>query len=226
MGLDTVELVMDVEDHFGILLREDESQGIRTIGDLADVILTRNLASAIMPCPSMRAFYDLRSVIRASLGSTELPMRPSTLLAELIPASHRQACWAAVQSKQPWRFPGLQWKRQTYRFTLAFIAVLYVIPCAMLPLEMWLISIPLSSLISLFLVTWMKRYRSEIPPNYTTVGDLVRSSAGSVIATKNTHLTTRELVLGDLYPIVAEQFGVDLKRLTPQTRFVEDLGAG
>jgi acyl carrier protein len=33
-------------------------------------------------------------------------------------------------------------------------------------------------------------------------------------------------VLGELFPIVAEQFGVDLKKLAPQTRFVEDLGAG
>ncbi len=43
---------------------------------------------------------------------------------------------------------------------------------------------------------------------------------------KKTDLTTRELVLGELFPIVAEQFGVELKKLTPQTRFVEDLGAG
>ena len=226
MGLDTVELVMDVEDHFGILLREDDSQRIRTTGDLADVILARILASAVTPCPSIRAFYELRMVIRASLGSTDLRMRPSTPLAGLIPVSHRRACWTAIQSKQPWRFPGLQLKRQTYRFAMAFIAFLFVIPCCFLPFEMWMISIPLSSLVSTFLYTWIKRYRSEIPPIYKTVGDLVRSSLGSVIATKNTDLTTKELVLGDLYPIVAEQFGVDLKKLSPQTRFVEDLGAG
>ena len=226
MGLDTVELVMDVEDHFGILLREDDSQRIRTIGDLADVIFARILASSVTPCPSIRVFYELRTVIRASLGSTDMRMRPSTLLAELIPVSHRRACWAAIQTKQPWRFPGLQLKRQTYTFTMAFIALLFVIPCCVLPFEMWMISIPVSSLMSILLYNWMKRFRSEIPANYTTVGDLVRSSVGSVIATKKTDLTTRELVLGELFPIVAEQFGVDLKKLAPQTRFVEDLGAG
>ncbi len=45
---------MDVEDHFGILLREDDSQRIRTIGDLADVIFARILASSVTPCPSIR----------------------------------------------------------------------------------------------------------------------------------------------------------------------------
>jgi acyl carrier protein len=217
---------MDVEDHFGILLREDDSQRIRTIGDLADVILARIFASAVTPCPSMRAFYELRKAIRESLGSNDLRMRPSTQLAELIPLSHRRECWAAIQSKQPWRFPGLRMNRLTYNFTLAFVALVYVIPFCFLPLEMWVISVPCSSLVSIVVYTWMKRYRSEIPQTFTTVGDLVKSSIGSVIATKKTELTTKELVLGDLLPIVAEQFGVDIKKLTSQTRFVEDLGAG
>ncbi len=226
MGLDTVELVMDVEDHFGILLREDESQRIRTIGDLADVILARILASSVTRCPSVRAFYELRRVIRESLGSPALPIRPSTPLVELIPLSQRKTCWASIQSKQPWRFPGLRMVRSTYNFTLALIACVYAIPLCLFPWEMWLISILLSSLVSLIVYSWMKRYRSEIPPNFSTVGDLVKSSVGSVIATKRTDLTTKELVLSDLFPIVAEQFGVELRRLTPQTRFVEDLGAG
>ncbi len=128
MGLDTVELVMDVEDHFGILLREDESQRIRTIGDLADVILTRILASSVTACPSMRAFYELRRAIRESLGLPELRIRPKTKLVELIPLSQRRACWASIQSKQPWRFPGLRMNRSTYHITLASIACVYAIP--------------------------------------------------------------------------------------------------
>ena len=64
MGLDTVELVMDVEDHFGVILPEDDSQRIRTIEDLADVILARIVASSVVPCPTMRAFFELRLVFR------------------------------------------------------------------------------------------------------------------------------------------------------------------
>ncbi len=226
MGLDTVELVMDVEDHFGILLREDDSQRIRTIGDLADVILARILASSAVPCPTMRAFYELRLAIRESLGSPQLRIHPSTPLKELIPLSQRRACWASIKSRQPWRFPGLEMNGLVSNLTATFIAILYAIPFCLLPLEMWLISISLSLLVSIIVYTWMNRYRSEIPKTYTTVGDLVKSSVGSVIATKKTDLTTKALVLGDLFPIVAEQFGVDIKKLTPQTRFVEDLGAG
>jgi len=217
---------MDVEDHFGVLLREDDSQRIRTIGDLADMILARIVASSIVPCPTMRAFYELRLAIRESLGTPQLRIRPSTPLKDLIPLPHRRACWASIQSTQPWRFPGLELNRTAYNMTLMFIVFVYAMPFLLLPFEMWVISISLSSLISIIVYTWVKRYRFQIPQNYTTVGDLVRSSVGTVIATKKTDLTTKEFVLDELFPIVAEQFGVDLRKLRPQTRFVEDLGAG
>ena len=69
----------------------------------------------------------------------------------------------------------------------------------------------------------MNRFRTEIPKPYITIGDLVRSSIGSVIATKKTELRTRDQVLAELLPIVSEQFGVDIEKLHPTTRFFEDL---
>ncbi len=225
MGLDTVELVMDVEDHFGILLREEESQKIRTIGDLADVILLRILASSTKTCPTIRVFYETRSLIRESLNSPKLRMRPSTKLIDLIPPSKRRHCWSSIRCMQPWRFPGLQMNRPMYVFTLTLIAIVYVIPFTLIPLEMWVISLSSSSLLAIVICVLMNRFRSEFPLNYKTVGDLVRSSVGSIVATKRTNLISKELVLADLYPIVANQFGVDLDKLTQGTRFVEDLGA-
>ena len=69
----------------------------------------------------------------------------------------------------------------------------------------------------------MNRFRTEIPKSYITIGDLVRSSIGSVIATKKTELRTRDQVLAELLPIVSEQFGVDIEKLHSTTRFFEDI---
>lgn len=100
MGLDTVELVMDVEEHFGVLLREANRERIRTIGDLADAILEEIAIVSAKPCPTLRAFYELRAKIRGSLSIPELRIRPSTKLCDLIPLSHRRVCWDAIQSVQ------------------------------------------------------------------------------------------------------------------------------
>lgn len=226
MGLDVVEFVIDVEDHFGILLRDDDMERIRTIGDLADVILARIRTFSVTGCPSVHAFYQLRAAIRESLGEPGLRIRPSSRLVDVIPVPRRRACWTAIQAKQPWRFPKLQMSRSIYSLMVTFVAIVWVVPSCFLPMEMWTISGPLSFLVAIFVCSWMNRYRFEVPPDYSTMGDLVRSSVGTVIAAKKNELTTKVLVLGDLFPIVAEQFGVELKKLTAQTRFVEDLGAG
>lgn len=37
-SLDSVELVMNIEDHFDIEMPEDEITGVRTLGALADIV--------------------------------------------------------------------------------------------------------------------------------------------------------------------------------------------
>ena len=148
------------------------------------------------------------------------------MLKDLIPHSHRRECWETIRSKQPIRFPGLGLDRNAYTLRLTAILIVYLMPLLLLPFERWILSATFSSLFAIIVYIFMNRYRSEIPRTYATVGDLVRSSVGSVIATKKTDLNTKELVLSELFPIVAEQFGVDRKKLHPQTRFFEDLGAG
>lgn len=39
MGLESVELVMDVEDAFGIRVPDDLAEGVRTVGELAEAVL-------------------------------------------------------------------------------------------------------------------------------------------------------------------------------------------
>ena len=224
MGLDTVELVMDVEEHFGVLLREASRERIRTIGDLADAILEEIAIVSSKPCPTMRAFYELRAKIRGSLSIPELRIRPSAKLIDLIPLSRRRACWNAIQTVQPCQFPGLTWSRGTGISLLVGIVFCYLAPFMLLPFDAWILSVIIGSLLAIFLGKWMTRFRLEIPRSLVTVGDLVRS-ASSANASIRLDLKTKEMVLSELFPIVSEQFGVKIERLTARSRFVEDLGA-
>jgi acyl carrier protein len=64
MGLDTVEMIMAVEDAFGIAIPDEQAQYIETAGDLYQLVLTllghrRNEGV----CASAHAFYRIRGAL-------------------------------------------------------------------------------------------------------------------------------------------------------------------
>ncbi len=226
MGLDAVELVMDVEDHFGIVLREKEGQRIRTIDDLAATIVGRIHANSENVCPTMAAFFKVRGEIVETLDCTGVRIRPSSMLRELIPPARRQACWQAIGALQSCRFPRLQHSKRSLSLLLASVVAIWFAPAVFLELRDWLWAAPVCALISVGACVASARYRTMLPAKYKTVGDIARESVGAIVATKRTHLVSKSVVLRELMPIVSEQFGVAIERLAPGTRFVEDLGAG
>ncbi len=41
MGLDSVELVMEVEDEFGMKLSDQEAESVHTVADLVELVMSR-----------------------------------------------------------------------------------------------------------------------------------------------------------------------------------------
>lgn len=62
MGLDTVELVIEVEESFGISIGDEDAPGIVTVGDLFEYVLER-VGSRPTLCLTSLAFYRLRRAI-------------------------------------------------------------------------------------------------------------------------------------------------------------------
>ena len=60
MGLDSVELVMRVEERFGIEIHDSEAEPIRTPGMLVDLVFSKLQTGPQNYCASQRAFYVLR----------------------------------------------------------------------------------------------------------------------------------------------------------------------
>ncbi len=70
MGLDGVELVMELEDHFGLAIPDKDAGHLITIGMTSKYIAER-LAELPWPagvCPTAKAFYSLRRELGAQAG--------------------------------------------------------------------------------------------------------------------------------------------------------------
>ena len=98
MGLDTVELVMEIEEAFDISIPDDRASTMLTVGDVYEFILEKTADSTLKSstCLTAAAFYDLRRHLR-SLGLTHLPIRPKTELDLAIPLIGRRTyCQALI----------------------------------------------------------------------------------------------------------------------------------
>ncbi|MEZ6137254.1 MAG: hypothetical protein R3C53_20385 [Pirellulaceae bacterium] len=79
MGLDTVELAMEVEESFGITIPDGRACEMRTVGGLFSFILaeTRDQTRDPISCLSAATFYDLRRRLVSQIENAN-SLRPGT----------------------------------------------------------------------------------------------------------------------------------------------------
>lgn len=103
MGLDTVELLLNVEECFGVAITDESAAQLTTPRQLSSHIAKllatqspeRNTAKTSL-CLSQRAFYRLRRALMAETGLSRNALRPDTPLAEVFP-DQRRATWRRLQ---------------------------------------------------------------------------------------------------------------------------------
>jgi acyl carrier protein len=88
MGLDAVELVMETEERFGVHLPDEECAHIRTVADLAALVISK-LTVESAACPTSRTFYRVRRAF-VDGGISRKNVRPGTRLSDLDPKKRRR----------------------------------------------------------------------------------------------------------------------------------------
>ena len=232
MGLDTVELVMEIEEAFDISIPEDRASRMLTVGDVYDFIIEKTAESTptSSTCLTAMAFYELRRQLR-SLGLAESGFRPKTRLDQVIPLAGRLSYWRALSSKMDLRFPRLA--RPSWLTLLNCMLVAILVSASFLvsarPYLATGIVVSLvvgiaSGAVLLFLTNPFAVYP---PPTCTTIRDLVTN----LVALNYNKLASRYAsrnptdIWNALQLIVAEQLGIGRSAVVPGARFVQDLGA-
>jgi hypothetical protein len=90
MGLDGVEIVMKVEEAFGITIDDAEAGKITTPGQLIELVLSKVGRTVDEACLTQRAFHRLRAALMRHLGVSRKQIRPDAFLEELFPRSTRR----------------------------------------------------------------------------------------------------------------------------------------
>lgn len=124
MGMDGVELVMEVEETFAVTISDAEAASARTPAILIELILNRIAEPSKRPCHSLVAFNRLRSVLVHQLGVDRRSVRLDTKILGIAPAKGTAQFWRQLvtivpikdlprlRPKQWYRFHGCWWMKQ------------------------------------------------------------------------------------------------------------------
>jgi hypothetical protein len=98
MGLDSVELVMEFEEAFGIQITDEEATNIRTPRMVIDLVLSKLRKADEHVCRNQRAFYIIRKVLVRTFGLQRRSVTPDMRLRDFIPESRQKELWEQIKA--------------------------------------------------------------------------------------------------------------------------------
>jgi hypothetical protein len=242
MGLDMVEFVMEIEEHFCVVITDDQAWRITTVGDLYAFLLAQDCRKASLPCPTSHAFYRLRRTLIGNLGIERSRVRPSTQLRDLVPGEAVAATWHRLSGvlsplevpdpdpNPPPRWPTVRSLRIALFLNAAWASLVFVLLLilnerlllsAVVALGWWLEGSLL--VVLLWRAFWSKDRSVPIP----RVSDLVLQMAAQNAEPDPNRTTGRapETVWTEMTAIISRTFGMPAHEIRPEYRFSSDLGA-
>lgn len=97
MGLDSVELVMAIEERFAITVSDEEATSIRTVGEMEQLLMTKLEIADESSCLSQHAFHVLRRNVIACFGVNRRDFKLDSELDTFVPRRERRSEWVRFQ---------------------------------------------------------------------------------------------------------------------------------
>jgi hypothetical protein len=235
MGLDAVEIVMEVEEAFDIRLEDAAVVRVSTPRDLIDLVMGKVAQSDAAGCLTQRAFNLLRAALLQQLPLERQDIAPQVRMAQLVPRTNRKIlleCLAAEIGTPP--MPSLvRPKWLVNLLVVSCLALGFAIAVLLFRHGLWehrgaLFFTALITAGMGFLAGAATRgCRIEFQSQVATVADLSRWIVAhkSNLAPSAPGKWTREQVAARIREITIEQLGC-AKTYREDASFVHDLGMG
>ena len=106
MGLDSVELVMTIEDKFGISIPDDECEQIVTVQQMADSVFEKIKLNPNEKCLSQIIFYRIRKAFEL-FGNEKQNITPNSKMSELLSKTDLKNDWTRLGIRIGLKIPDL-----------------------------------------------------------------------------------------------------------------------
>lgn len=230
MGLDRLELKLEVEEAFDIKVPDETIENWGTVGDLYRIILGGTDTGPQNRCLSAKVFRSIRQ--HAKQFGVQHRLRPSTPLDGVIPKQGRDEFWFGLSQATGFELPRLRRvvSAQAGAASLAFVLVASLLS-AFLTAQFSQVAaftayIVTAAMLGGLMLRLNTRYETEFPSEWNTFRGLTEN----VIANNGRKLRdvygpfNEAEIWTVLQAIVAGVLGVDKKLITKDARLIEDLG--
>lgn len=228
MGLDGVELILAIEDSFGIHITDEEANTVSTVGDLQNLVVGKLDGRESKRCLTSAAFYRTRRGIVQALGVDRRQITPSTPLLTLLPEKDRRENWRRIQGAMEFNLPALQHPGST-QLGLIFLGVIPALWAGFhyrLGFGWRVLLFVLGLIAGGLLIKVSPVLATSFPNRDATVGDLAKD----VLAANHARVAeaaggwNQKEVWETLCSLIVRQTGVSREDITPEARIVGDLG--
>lgn len=231
MGLDSVEILLKVEDCFGIRIPDQEAQQIVTVGDFHNAVWRQLSGRYSGFCQSQRLFYTLR---RSFAEKTGFPSRQITLETApqvIFPASNRRQEYLAFSETTNLKLPHLVleefWDKVLTAFGIA--AIIGSLAASILLVNVfnyskWMFIMPIAGIVLTVLFSDLLASRRTV-----ISANSMRDFTQQVLALNYSTLSANEgtnqhEMQAIINHIIADMAGIDIKEITADKKIADDLG--
>ena len=104
MGLDSVQLVIDIEDIFNIQIPDKECEQICTVEDFANIVKKYVVLYPNQECLTQHVFYKLRRSFEM-IGDSRNEILPNSVISHLLPSCDLKYWWSVFQDELELKIP-------------------------------------------------------------------------------------------------------------------------
>ena len=219
MGLDGVELVMSIEEGFGIAITDAEAEACVTPTAVIDLVFGKLRASDERVCVSQRAFYLLRKGLTRTLSVSRRKVDLASDIRSFTAGRPEREVWndlkTAIQARS---WPALARPRWlTASMWILSLGTFW----ALIGMFHWAVAAACAVMAAYVAARLTRPFRSRIPARYSRLRELVPFAVTSDVIS-----WTRQQVATLVRKLVIEQLGLREGQYREDAHFVKDLGMG
>jgi len=231
MGLDSVEILVNVENAFGITISNYEAEKIATVGDIHNLVWRTLQGRQSMRCKTQQLFYKLRYTLATKFNVPKDAIEPDASLNEIFPTTNRRSLYRKLEKEMQVQLPPLVLP-PVWSSVLKITGAVLIIGSGVASLVMvnrfnytrWLYVLPvLGILLTSFFSNLLDSVRTVFRP--ALLSDFTRKvltlNYSTLVQENGSNRKEVEQVIDHIIADIAE---VDIKEVTPEKLLGNDLG--